>query len=180
MWRICSKGNKGLSGFLKKRWGCVPGCFMGLLWEKLQERKWKQTQLTDLTNQKNHRNENRRGASTRRALPSVVSVANVSFKRTNLLSERSERNHFMNWFAPFSVQLSSAANMAAGSGTAATHTENCEDVVHVRAVIRSRFANLLHTENLRWGRDSRSRTVLKSGAVSLTHSLRAEELFHVQ
>ena len=27
---------------------------------------------------------------------SVVRVANVSFKRTNLFSERSERNHFMN------------------------------------------------------------------------------------
>ena len=73
----------------------------------------------------------------------------------------------MNWFVPFSVQLSSAASMPAGSGTAVTHTENCEDVIHVRAVIRSWFANLLHTENCRWGRDSRSRTVLK---VELCHS----------
>ena len=101
---------------------------------------------------------------------SVVSVANVSFKRTNLLSERSERNHFMNWFLPFSVQLSSAASMPAGSGTAATHSENCEDVIQFRAVIRSWFANLLHTENCHWGRDSRSRTVLKV-ALKVTHSL---------
>ena len=79
---------------------------------------------------------------------SVVSVLNVSFKQTNLLSERSEWNHFMNWFVPFSVQLSSAVSMLAESGTAATHTENCEDVTHVRAVIRSWFANLLHTELL--------------------------------
>ena len=72
-----------------------------------------------------------------------VSVANVSFVRTNLLSEW---NHFMNWFVPFSVQLSSAAIMPAGSGTTATHSENCEDVIHIRAVIRSWFANLLHTQ----------------------------------
>ena len=41
-------------------------------------------------------------------LHSVVSVANVSFERTNLLSERSEQNHFMNWFVLFfsSVELS--------------------------------------------------------------------------
>ena len=44
------------------------------------------------------------------------------FERTNLLSERIERNHFMNWFVPFSVQLSSAAIMPARSGTAATHS----------------------------------------------------------
>ena len=97
----------------------------------------------------------------------VLLVANVSFKRTKLLSERGERNHFMNWFVPFSVQLSSALSMPAWSDTAATHTENCEDVIHIRAVIRSWFTNLLHTENCRWGRDSRSRTVLK---VALCHS----------
>ena len=101
-------------------------------------------------------------------LLSVVSVMNVSFVRTNLLSEQCEQNHFMNWFVPFSVQLSSAASMPAGSGTAVTHTENCQDVIHIRAVIRSWFANLLHTENWHWGRDSRSRTVLK---VALCHSL---------
>ena len=93
--------------------------------------------------------------------------ANVSFKRPNLLSEQSKRNHFKNWFVPFSVHLSSAASMPAGRGTAVTHTENCEDVIHVRAVIRSWFVNLLHTENCRWGHDSRSHTVLK---VALCHS----------
>ena len=56
----------------------------------------------------------------------------------------------------FWVELSSAASMLVGSGTAATHTENCEDVIHVRAVICSWFTNLLHTENCRWGRESRS------------------------
>ena len=65
---------------------------------------------------------------------SVVSVANVSFKWTNLFSERSERDHFMDWFVPFSVELSSATIMLAGSGTAATHTENCEDVILVHAL----------------------------------------------
>ena len=89
---------------------------------------------------------------------SVVSVANVSFKRTNLFSERSERDHLMDWFVPFSVQLSSAVIMPAGSGT---HSENCEDVILVHAVIRSWFMNLLQAENWRWGRDSRSDTVLK-------------------
>ena len=54
---------------------------------------------------------------------SVVSVANVSFEQTNLLSEQTERNHFMNWFIPFSVQLSSAASMPAGSLTAVTASQ---------------------------------------------------------
>ena len=74
----------------------------------------------------------------------------------------------MNWFVPFSVQLSSAAIMPAGSGTAATHSENCEDMIHVHAVIRSWFAILLHTENCRWGHNSHSSTVL---TVALCHSL---------
>ena len=99
---------------------------------------------------------------------SVVSVVNVLFKLTNLLSERSEQNHFVNWFVPFSVQLSSAASVPVRSGTAVTHTENCEEVIHVRAVLRSWCDNLLHTENCRWGRNSRSGTVLK---VALCHSL---------
>ena len=85
---------------------------------------------------------------------SVVSVANVSFEWTNLLSEQSEWNLLMNWFVAFSIQLSSAVIMPAGSGTAATHSENCEDVILVRVLIRSWFANLLHTENCRWGCDS--------------------------
>ena len=90
---------------------------------------------------------------------SVVSFANMLFKQMNLLSER---NHFKNWFVPLSVQLSSAASMPAGSGTAATHRENCEYVIHIRALcVRSWFVNLLHTENCRWGRDSRACTVLK-------------------
>ena len=80
---------------------------------------------------------------------SVMSVTNVLFKQTNLLSEWSDRDHFMNWFVPFLVQLSSAASMLARSGTAETYTEKCEDVIHVRAVILSWFANLLHTENCR-------------------------------
>ena len=115
-------------------------------------------------------------------LCSVVTVPNMLFERTNHLSGRSERNHFMNWFVPFSVQLSSAASMPAGSGTAATHTENCKDVVHVRAVIRSWFVNLLHIENCCWGCDSHSHTVLKVALChSLTHSLtHSEELIHVQ
>ena len=71
-------------------------------------------------------------------ITNVMSFANTSFKRPNLLSER---NHFKNWFVPFSVQLSSAASMPAGSRTIATHTENCEDVIHVRAVIHSWFAD---------------------------------------
>ena len=104
-----------------------------------------------------------------RALHITVSVVNMSFKWMNLLSERSERNHFKNWFIPFSVQLSSATSMPARSGTAATHIENCEDVIHIRTVIRSWFTNLLHTENCRWGPDSRSRTV-PTLCQSLTHS----------
>ena len=109
---------------------------------------------------------------------SVVSDANVLFKQTNLLSEWTERDHFMNWFVLFSVQLSSTASMPAGVRVRVsaanptllrlTHTENCEDVIHVRAVIRSWFANLLHTENCGWGHDFHSRTVLK---VALCHSL---------
>ena len=41
--------------------------------------------------------------------PSVVSVTNVLFERTSILSEWTERNQFMNWFIPLTVQLSSAA-----------------------------------------------------------------------
>ena len=48
------------------------------------------------------------------------------------------------------------------------NSQHCEDVIHVRTVIRSWFANLLHTENCRWGRDSWSHTVQK---VALCHSL---------
>ena len=112
----------------------------------------------------------------------VVYVANVSFEQTNLSNERTERNHFMNWFVPYAVQLSSAASMPAGSGTAVAHSWIFGERRSQHAggegllltpertwlVIRSWFANLLHTENCRWGRNSRSRTVLK---VALCHSL---------
>ena len=64
----------------------------------------------------------------------------------------------MDWFVPFSVQLSSAVSMPAGSGTAATHSENCQDVILIRAVIRSWYTNLLQAENWHWRSDSRSRT----------------------
>ena len=73
------------------------------------------------------------------------------------------------------VNLRWTTQPACGRGLTCLHTDNCEDVFHVRAMIRSWFANLLHTENCRWGRDSR--TVLK---VAMCHSLRAEELIHVQ
>ena len=113
---------------------------------------------------------------------SVVSVTNVSFEQTRLLSDWTERNNFMNWFVPFSAQLSSAVSMPAGSGTAATHSWIFGKRRRQRAdgegllltpertllVIRSWFSNLLHTENCCWGRDSRSCTVLK---VALCHSL---------
>ena len=62
------------------------------------------------------------GSQNMKVSNSVVSVTNVSFERTDLSSERSEQDHFMDWFVPFSVQLSSAAIMPAGSGTAVTHS----------------------------------------------------------
>ena len=46
-----------------------------------------------------------------------MSFANDSFKDSNLLSERTERDHFLKWFVRFSVQLScrhSSAGRAAG------------------------------------------------------------------
>ena len=88
---------------------------------------------------------------------SAVSVANVSFQWTNLLSQRSEQNHFMNWFIPFSVQLSSAASMPAGSGTAVTHTENCEDVIRSLTVLK---VALCHPLTQGRGVGSRSVTIL--------------------
>ena len=108
--------------------------------------------------------EHVRTSSSVLVLPSVVSVANVLFEWTNLFSER---NHFrtdlflsqFSWAQPWSCRPRVELPWL---------TENCKDVILVRAVIRSWFANLLHTENWRWGRDSRSRTVLK---VALCHSL---------
>ena len=86
---------------------------------------------------------------------SVVSVMNVSFEQTNLLSERSERNH--SWTDLFLSQFSWAQLWACLPGVGLpplTQRTVTEDVI------------LVHLLCWKWR--------------CVTHSLRAEELIHVQ
>ena len=128
----------------------------------------------------------------------AVSVANVSFKRTNLLSERSERNHFMNWFVPFSVQLRSDASMPAGSGTAATHSwifcKRCsqraggDSLACTQRTVRTWFTFALwfvHDSRTYCTQRTVAEDVILVHALCLkwrcvSHSVRTEDLIHVQ
>ena len=104
-------------------------------------------------------------------MTSVVSVANMSFKWMNLLSERSERHHFKNWFVTFSVSADSndSVNVIQDLNRSFAN-EGRRDVNHVHAVTHLWFASLrtwfLFTN------------CAESGAVSVSYSLRAEELMH--
>ena len=91
---------------------------------------------------------------------SVVLVVNVSFERMNLLSEQT------------------LIHVHADSATAQTWFTSSTGRSRTRdARTWITFTLSLTHDSHRWGRDSHSRTVLK---VALCHSLRAEELIHVQ